>query len=513
MSVNIGAFLARRALLSPNKIGLVSGEMRLSFSDMDRRATRLAVALSGLGIERGDRVAVLLRNCVEYYDFYFGLARLGAILTGINWRLARPEVHYLLANSGAKLIAYDAEFEPVVGGLHHELPDLQGEVVVGTADGSGALHYDEMVAGTGSGAPPPAGGGDDPLVLMYTSGTTGHPKGAVLTHEQLFWCSATISHTLDHRQSDINLLPLPMYHVGGISFVTTFIHLGSTVILIREWDTRRALNLIETEGINHFMAVPTMLDGLLRYPELEQYDLSSLRWLLASAAPVPAALINAYHERGILVLQSYGLTETAGPATVIPRDKAVEKAGSAGLPFFHTDVRLVGIDGKDVHPGEAGEIWIRGKHVITGYWGNEEATKSAFADDWFRSGDIATQDVDGFITIVDRQKDMIISGGENVYPAELERILYTHPKIAQVAVIGVPDDTWGETVCAVVVLRDEAGDLTLDELRAHCDGQLARYKMPRQLIVRQEPLPINPTGKLLKSRLRQQVYEELELDE
>jgi fatty-acyl-CoA synthase len=509
MGVNIGAFLARRAQFQPDKVGLISGDQRLTFDDMNRRANQAARAFAANGVSRGDRVAVLLRNSVEYYDFYFGLARLGAVLVGVNWRLARPEVHYILENSGAKLLFYNAEFGASAGGQLDELTNLQEEVVVGAAAGEGTRTYDGFISGFSDAPLEVVGGDDDPLLLIYTSGTTGLPKGALLTHNQMFWCSTTISHTLDHRQTDVNLLPLPMYHVGGMSFVTTYVHIGSTVVLISAWDTQRVLSLIEREKINHFMAVPSMLKGLLNCPEFDQRDLSSLRWLLASAAPVPIDLIRAYYERGILVLQSYGLSETAGPATVTPKDMAIEKIGSAGLPFFHTEVRLVGLNGEDVRPGDVGEIWIRGPHVISGYWYNEAATRAAMSDGWFRSGDLATQDEDGYITIVDRKKDMIISGGENIYPAELERFLFSHPKLAEVAIIGMTDDQWGETVCAVVVLRD-GETLTLDELRAFCDGQIARYKIPRKLIVRKEPLPVNSTGKLLKAELRRQLSEQTE---
>lgn len=503
-AVNIGAFLARRAYLEPNKVGLVCGDQRLTFGDLNRRANRTARALAANGIKRGDRIAVLLRNGIEYYDFYFGAAKLGAILTGINWRLARPEVRYVLENCGAKMFFYHTEFAASASGQANVLPELQEEFVVGMAEDYAVRNYHDFISEVSDASLEVTGGDDDPLVLMYTSGTTGYPKGALLTHNQLFWCSTTITHTLDHRQTDINLLPLPMYHVGGISFVTTFVHLGSTVVLLPAWDTQRALALIEREQINHFMAVPAMLKGLLNFPELNQYNLRSLRWLLASAAPVPPELIRAYDERGILVLQSYGLTETAGPATVTPKDMAIKKIGSAGLPFFHTEVRLVGVNGEAVRPGEIGEIWIRGPHIISGYWRDEAATRAVIRDGWLCSGDLATQDEDGYITIVDRKKDMIISGGENIYPAELERFLYTHPKLAEVAVIGVQDEQWGEAVCAVVVLR-EGETLTLDELRAFCEGRIARYKMPRRLIIRKEPLPVNLTGKLLKGELRKQL--------
>lgn len=509
MGINIGAILARRAYLQPDKVGLISGDQRLTFRDLNRRANQTARALAASGVKRGDRVAVLLRNCVEYYEFYFGVAKLGAILTGINWRLARPEVRYILENSGAKTLFYSEEFLESASGQRDEVPELQQEIMVGAAPKSTVRTYRDFLSGFSGDDFEIIGGDDDPLVLMYSSGTTGQPKGALLTHNQLFWCSLTITHTLDHRQTDINLLPLPMYHVGGISFVTTYIHIGSTVVLIPVWDTNRALSLIEREKINHFMAVPAMLNGLLNAPEYDQYDLSSLRWLLASAAPVPADLIKAYHDRGILVLQSYGLTETAGPAIVTPKEMAIKKIGSAGLPFFHTEVRLAGFKGETVGVGEVGEILIRGPHVITGYWRNEAASRSAIRDGWFHSGDLATQDEDGYITIVDRKKDMIISGGENIYPAELERFLYKHPKLSEVAVIGVPDEKWGETVCAVVVLR-KGETLTLDELRAFCDGQIARYKMPRKLIIRKDPLPVNPTGKLLKGELRRQLFEQRE---
>lgn len=508
-SVNIGAFLERRAYLEPDKVGLICGDQRLTFSDMNRRANRAARALKARGINRGDRVAVLLRNGLEYYDFYFGLAKLGAVLTGINWRLARPEVRYILENSGAKLLFYGVEFQATARGHVNELQDLEAEFVVGTASTSDPHGYDNLVSAFDDGPFDITGGDDDPLVLMYTSGTTGYPKGALLTHSQFFWCSLTITHTLDHRQTDINLLPLPMYHVGGISFVTTFVHLGSTVVLLPSWDTRQAMALIEREKINHFMAVPAMLNGLLNHPELDRFDLSSVRWLLASAAPVPPELIRAFHERGIPVLQSYGLTETAGPATVTPKAMALSKIGTAGLPFFHTEVRLVGPDGADVRAGEIGEIWIRGPHIISNYWGMD-ASGTSFRDGWFCSGDLATQDEDGYITIVDRKKDMIISGGENIYPAELERFLYTHPKLAEIAIIGIPDERWGEAVCAVAVLR--AGEsLTLEELHAFCDGKLARFKIPRHLIIRQDPLPLNPTGKLLRGELRRQLLERQEL--
>jgi acyl-CoA synthetase (AMP-forming)/AMP-acid ligase II len=506
MMLNIGDFLARRALLEPNKVGLISLDKRYTFNELNRRANRLARALSANGIGQGDRVAILLRNGVEYYDFCFGVARLGAILTAVNWRLTHLEVNFILDDCGAKLFFYDEEFGEAASGQNNNLPELEETIVVGSSGTNDVRTYEDFFSGINDSPFIAVGGDDDPLMLMYTSGTSGRPKGALLSHNHLFWCSSTVTHTLDHRQSDVNFLPLPLYHIGGICYVTIFVHLGSTAILIPAWDTHQALSLIAQEKINHFMAVPTMLDGILNYPDLDQYDLSSLRWLLACAAPVPPDLIRSFFDRGILVLQSYGLTETAGPATVTPKDMAIEKIGTAGLPFFHTEVRVVGTNDEDVRPGDVGEVWIRGPHVISSYWRNETATRNAMVNDWFRSGDLATKDEDGYLTIVDRKQDMIISGGENIYPAELERFLYSHPKLEQIAVIGMADEKWGETVCAVIVLH-EGESLTLDELQSYCDGQISRYKIPRRLIIRKEALPRNPTGKLLKGELRCQIQE------
>ncbi len=502
--LNIGQFLSRRAVLDPDKVGVIAGDQRLTYHALNARANQAAHALAARGVGRGDRVAVLLRNGLEYHALYFGLAKLGAVLCGINWRLAPSEVAYIVENCGARLLIYDAEFADGVARVRERLPP--DVLVAGAAAGPAERRLDEILGAAPEHEPAIAGEPDDPLVLMYTSGTTGRPKGAVLTHQQMFWTSATIVYTLDHRRDDVNLLPLPLYHVGGLSFITAFAHLGSTVVMIRAWDAAHVLELIGRERIHHFMAVPSMLNELHNLPGLAQADLSSLRWLLVAAAPVPPGLIHAFAECGIVVQQSYGMTETGGPATVVGREHAIAKAGSAGLPFFHTEVRVVDEGGAEAAPGEVGEIWVRGPHVISSYWQDPAATAAAFVDGWLRSGDLAYRDADGYLYIVGRRTDMIISGGENVYPAEVENVLNNHPKLMEVAVVGVPDPTWGETVCAVAVVRPGEA-LDLDELRSFCEGKLARYKLPRKLIVSAQPLPRNATGKLLKSALRRWLEE------
>jgi acyl-CoA synthetase (AMP-forming)/AMP-acid ligase II len=509
--INIGLFLARRALLEPGGLGLVAGELRLSYAQLNARANKLAHAAAALGLRRGDRVAVLLRNTVEYYDAYFGLAKQGILLCGINWRLAPPEVAYILENSGARLLIYGQEFEGVAA--QAERPSsLEYLVIAGEPDGLAQQTYAEFTGSASEAEPTSQAGSDDPLVLMYTSGTTGRPKGAVLTHQQMFWSSATVVFTMDLRQGDVMLLPIPLYHIGGLCFITVLVHRGAAGVLLPAWDAGEALRLVEAERINHFMGVPTMLGAMLDHPNFAATDRSSLRWLLASAAPVPPDLIRAYAASGVTMLQSFGLTETAGPATVLSGDMALAKVGSAGLPYFHTQVKVVDEAGRQAPPGELGEIWIRGPHVIAGYWQNPAANAAAFVDGWFRSGDIGRRDSDGYLYVVDRKKDMIISGGENIYPAEVENVLFAHPAVAEVAVIGLPDAVWGESVCAVIVPRDEAQPPTLDDLRAYCDGKLARYKLPRRLIVRRQALPRNPTGKLLKSRLRDLLQQEQRIE-
>jgi acyl-CoA synthetase (AMP-forming)/AMP-acid ligase II len=506
-AVNIGQFLARRALLEPSHLGLVAGEARLTYAQLNGRANKLANAALALGLRRGDRVALLLRNSVEYYDAYFGLAKLGILLCGINWRLAAPEVAYILANSGARLLIYGQEFADTVAQAQRPA-GLEHLVIAGEPDGLAQQTYAVLTSNSSDAEPEAQAGSDDPLVLMYTSGTTGRPKGAVLTHQQMFWSSATVVFTMDLRQGDVMLLPIPLYHIGGLCFITVLVHRGASGVLLPAWDAGEALRLVEAEGVNHFMGVPTMLGAMLEHPNFASTDRRSLRWLLASAAPVPPDLIRAYAASGVTLLQSFGLTETAGPATVLSGEMALAKVGSAGLPYFHTQVKVVDEVGGEVPPGELGEIWIRGPHVIAGYWQNPAANAAAFVDGWFRSGDIGRRDAEGYLYVVDRKKDMIISGGENIYPAEIENVLFAHPALAEVAVIGLPDPVWGETVCAVVVPRDAAAPPALEDLRAFCEGKLARFKLPRRLIVRRQPLPRNPTGKLLKSRLRDLLQQE-----
>lgn len=490
----VGEFLARRALLDPSRTALICEAERFTFAEFDDLVARTARWLGAWGIGRGDRVAVLLKNGVGFCALYHAAARLGAVLCPVNWRLAADEIHYILVHSQASLLLFDEDFEDAIARMG-ALPDLRACLPLPYTGFAGVV-ADSPPADAPCPAEP-----DDPLLVVYTSGTTGRPKGAILTQRQMFWSSATMAYTVDYRREDIGLIPVPLFHVGGLSFATLFVHIGATAILMPAWDPAAVLRLIEAEGINHFFAVAAMLEGLIADPASESTSLESLRWIMAGGAPVPPALIHRFADRGIPVIQTYGATETAGPAVVVDVANAAARAGAAGLPFFHCDIRIVDDAGATLPPDTPGEIQIRAPHVFQGYWRDADATQKAFSGDWYRSGDIGQIDGDGYLHVLDRKKDMIVSGGENIYPAEVERVLLSMPEISEAAVVGVPDADWGEAVCAVVVPAGD-GTVTLEDLRRHCSGQLGKYKLPRQLVLRRDPLPRNATGKLQKHLIR-----------
>ena len=494
MEIDIGRILTKRARLSGARPAIIADQRRLAFGDLEAEANRVANALVRLGVRAGDRVAALQRNCAEYVVLYYAVAKIGAILCGINWRLAVPEIEFILGDAEPRLLIHSREFAPVA----KELAKLGMTVCAADA-------IDDPLKGqTPDEAQPVYSGQSDPdraLVLVYTSGTTGRPKGAVLTHRQMFWASATMAASHDYRHGDVNMVPTPLFHVGGLSFATLFVHMGATLLLPRAWDPGDALRLIAAERVNHFFAVPTMLRSLCEHAGFATADLTSLRWILSGGSALAPDLIDAFAARGLLLQQTYGATETAGPATLVDPDHVARKPGSAGIPYFHTDIRIADPHGATLIPGEIGEVQVRAPHVFAEYWRNPEASAAAFAGDWLKTGDLGRQDADGYLYIVDRAKDMILSGGENVYPAEIEAVLAHHPEIAEVAVVGVADPHWGEVPCAVVVPKPGCRP-NVQDLQQRCETMLARYKVPRRFEFRELPLPRNATGKLLKHEIR-----------
>ncbi|MET8542039.1 long-chain fatty acid--CoA ligase [Kitasatospora sp. NPDC004799] len=490
----IGSWPARRARRTPRRTALVHEGAAVDYALLHERCTRLAHALRQAGVRRGDRVAFLGPNHPAYLETLFAAGLLGAVFVPLNTRLAVPELRYQLADSGSSLLLAARQPRDTVGLLADGVEVWQAE---------GAA-YEELLA-SASGEPiDEEVGPDDPCLIMYTSGTTGRAKGAVLTHGNILWNSLNVLVDTDLTSEEVALVSAPLFHTGALNMSCLPVLLkGGTVVLESAFDAGRTLELIQHHRVTCMFGVPTMYDAVAAAPAWERADLSSLRNLLCGGAPVPARTARAYLDRGLDFVQGYGMTEASPGALILHRADARAHAGTAGVPHFFTEVRVVDPLGGEAAPGEAGEVLVAGPNVTPGYWNLPEATAESFRDGgWFRSGDIATADAEGYVRLVDRVKDMIISGGENVYPAEIEDVLLEHPAVAECAVIGVAHPVWGEVGRAVVVLREGAAAEPA-ELLAHLDGRLARYKIPKSVVLAPE-LPRNATGKLLKGPIRAQ---------
>ncbi|MEU2621386.1 o-succinylbenzoate--CoA ligase [Streptomyces sp. NPDC007157] len=490
----LGSWPARRARKTPHRTALVHGEQATDYDTLYTRTTRLAHVLRARGVRRGDRVAYLGPNHPAHLETLFAAGTLGAVFVPLNTRLACPEIAYQLADSGARALLYGPSLAGLVAGLPGTT-DVRTFVEVGP-------EYEELLASAADDPIDEPVTPDDTCIIMYTSGTTGRPKGAMLTHANLTWNAVNVLVDTDLIADERALVSAPLFHTAGLNMLTLPVLLkGGTCVLVAVFDPEAILDLIEEHRITFMFGVPTMFDQVARHPRWQATDLSSLRILTCGGSPVPTSLIAAYQERGLTFLQGYGMTEASPGTLFLDAEHAIGKAGSAGVPHFFSDVRVVRPDLTPVDVDEPGEVMVRGPHVMPGYWGLPEETAATFADGWFRSGDAARVDEDGYVYIVDRLKDMIISGGENIYPAEIEDLLLTHPDIVECAVIGVPDDKWGEVPRAVVVLREGAA-LDPDEVLASLSGRLAKYKLPKSVVLALE-LPRTASGKLLKSRVRE----------
>jgi acyl-CoA synthetase (AMP-forming)/AMP-acid ligase II len=506
METNLGSLLTRRAFLNPDREAWVDGSSgeRLSYRALADRSMAVANALLDAGVKPGDRVGFLLMNSAEFVESYFAVARIGAVIVPLNWRLVADELTFILKDSGTTTLIWGDEFADVVGELHRrgDATDVERWIQVGDAAPEAfAEPYGPWRDAAPTTPPPEGASGDDMLYIMYTSGTTGLPKGVVHTHDSAFAALLTIGATADVRPGDRYLQPLPLFHVGALTPATNTLYVGGTLVNLRSFDPRLAWQLIQDEQVTVGLAVPAMLNFMLQVPDRADFDHGSVRWIQSGAAPVPVSLIEAYAELGIGIHQVYGLTETCGPACLIDPDNALKKIGSTGRAFFHTDVKLIDGDGREVPTGEAGEVLVRGAHVMREYWNRPDATAESLRDGWLHTGDVAVMDDEGFVYIQDRIKDMIISGGENIYPAEVESALAAHPGISEAAVIGQPSERWGESPFAVVVRTDE----TVDEAAVirWAGEHLARYKLPKAVAFVDE-IPRNPSGKILKRVLREE---------
>jgi fatty-acyl-CoA synthase len=484
--LTLGRWLADRARTTPQRVAIRFLGQDLTYAELDSRATRLAAGLAARGLRRGDRLATLTTTSPDHVATFFACARLGVALQPISWRLASAEVAYQLEDAEPSLLLASDDYA--------ELARKAGTKVEIARIGDPTLEADGEVEDVAR--------DDDPLLLVYTSGTTGKPKGALLSHANCFWTNLSFDRTTSLRDGDVVLQVLPQFHVGGWNVQPLLAWWkGATVVLEPAFDAARALDLIAEHGVTTMMGVPATYLFLAQEPGFAVADLSSLRLAVVGGAPMPEALLETWIARGIEIVQGYGLTEAAPNVLCLPPEEATRKLGFAGKPYPHVDVALRDADtGALVEGTGTGELVVRGPNVFAGYWRNAEATEAAFADGWLLTGDVAERDAEGFYRIAGRIKDMVISGGENVYPAEIEDVLHAHPAVLEAAVVGVPDERWGEACAAFVVLR-EGSNVGTEELQRLCRDRLARFKVPKTFAF-VDALPRSSMGKVLKDELR-----------
>jgi len=508
----IGDWLGRRAALTPHKVALIDtiGGKDITYSAWFRQMNQTAHFLSAeSGVVKGDRVAILATNSIEYLDIWFALGVLGGIMQNLNWRLAVPELERVLLDAEPSVFIYSGEFTEQVNALRPRLPSVKHYVALDAK----AIPEDLAFSGRDDYPTTPTPSvelsWDDPWVLCYTGGTTGLPKGAVLTHGCMAANSVNTVMSWGLTPDDVVPLISPLFHTGGLNvFTLPLVHIGGTTVVTKGWNTDQMFDLIEAGTINIFFAVPTMFVMMQAHPRWDTADFSHLKFVISGGAPCPMPVFEKWWAKGVSFKTGYGLTE-AGPNTFwLPPENVRRKPGAVGFPLFHVDVTIVDPDTEEpCGPNEVGELLIRGPHVCDGYWNNPEATAGAFrptyADPtgptWLHTGDLARCDDEGYYYIVGRSKDMIISGGENIYPAEVESVMHAHPDIASAALIGVPDEKWGEVGRAVVVLKSGhtlEPEILLAYLRAH----LARYKVPKSIIF-VDALPLTGAGKVDKQTL------------
>ncbi len=502
----IGDYLARRELYSPDKLAFIdagkSPEWRLTFRDANRRANKLANWLKSQGIGKGDRVAILARDGYEHLDLFFACSKLGAIHTALNWRSHWRELLEIFNYTNPKILIFSDDFKENVANLitNYQLPILH-------IDGDGlpsSLHFESTLqSASDSAVTCPSLEAEDTAALIFTGGTTGLPKAAEVSHRMIAWNTLnTVIHDVTHN--DVYLNVFPMFHTGGL-FVYTLpqVIFGGTTILIRTFDPAQVLNLLEREKVTIFAAVPTMYQMLTTAPNWDSVNLSALRFCTSGGAPLPVPLVEKYTaEKGIRFKQGFGMTEFGPGIFALAPEDAIRKAGSIGRPNFFVDAQIVGEQNQFLGPNEAGELVLKGPSYSSGYFNNPESTKTAVDErGYFHTGDLAQYDDEGYFYIVDRKKDMFISGGENIYPAEIEKALYQHPSVHMCAVIGLPDAKWGEVGKACVVLKPNQS-ATEEELLKFMTERLAKYKVPKSVSF-MDALPISAAGKILKRELRE----------
>jgi len=500
-------WLERWALYRPDQVALQDADTgtRYTYAQAAAVVNRAAGVLrDDFGLQRGDRLAVLAANELEYVFLLFAAQKIGAILVPLNFRLAPRELEWILADSDPALLVVQAQFEETARQVGAAA--LRPRRVA--FDGPGGLVARMLDARRSCQPVPQVAELETPCMILYTSGTTGRPKGAILTPGLIFWNSVNTMLRLDLLPTDVALTFTPLFHTGGWNVLTTpLLHRGGRVVFLKKFDADRVLELCDAEGVSILFGLPTIMDMLYRAPRFATAKLAQVRYAIVGGEPMPLPLIRAWHERGIPIRQGYGLTEFGPNDFSLQQEHAETKIGSIGFPNFYVDARVVDDADVDVPDGEVGELVLRGPACMPGYWRNPEATAEAIRDGWFHTGDLVRRDAEGFYYVVDRKKDMYKSGGENVYPVEVETFLRTHPQIHEVSVVGVPDQKWGEVGLAWVAPAP-GQTLTADDVIEFCRGNLARYKIPKHVRFLAE-LPRGDSGKVLKRELKARAAERL----
>ncbi len=514
--MNTAEFLTIASSICPDRPAVVFEGKKYTFSEINERANRLANALAKLGVQKGDRVAMLQVNCNQYVEAYYATAKLGAIFVPLNFRAKADELTYMLNNSEASLLFVGERYVDLVNSIRPQIPSVKHLICIETKP-EGMLNYDELLAS----APPDEVftevTDDDVTILMYTAGTTGRPKGVPLTHNSFSVYILGNVTPADPETEETNVLTVPLYHVAGAQAMLAATYGGRTLAMMRQFDVKEWMETVQREKANRAMLVPTMLKRVIDDPDFGKYDLSSLKVITYGAAPMPFEVIKKAIEvfPGVMFINAFGQTETASTITMLgPEDHIIEGteeekekklrrlASSIGRPMDDVEIKIIDEEGKELPPGEVGEIVARGPRVMSGYWKDPEKTAKALTPDgWLHTGDMGYMDEEGYIYLAGRGDDMIIRGGENISPEEVENVLYAHPAVEEAAVIGIPDPEWGQEPRAIVVLK-KGMTATAEELIEFCRQRLSSFKRPRSVVFIDE-LPRTSTGKVLKRVLRE----------
>jgi fatty-acyl-CoA synthase len=490
----------------PEKICLIDKGKKHTYGEVNAESNRLANALRGLGIGKGDKVAVLSKDRKEFVSAYVGLSKIGAVMVPLNHRCVARELEYMLTDCGARGLIFEAEYERVVEQMRGNLPGLSHYISLGKCESAFVATYDGLLSSFGSEEPKVEVLEDDDCAIIYTSGTTGKPKGAVMTHRTRVWCTVNILLDGSVEEDAISVQASPFFHAGGLNIgLLPNLAIGSTMILMPRLHPEDIGKAIEEEKATHILTVPTVISNLLESGALDRFDFSSLRKIYYGGASISLRDLETVLKKlpKVQFFQGYGLTEST-QLTVLKPEYQLSKIGCTGKAHVLVDLKVVDEEDQEVGPGQTGEIVTRGPHVMTEYLNLSDETEKAFKRGWFHTGDVARVDEEGFITIVDRKKDVIISGAENIYPKEIENVLNKHPKIKEAAVFGIPDEKWGESVCAAVILKENEF-LTEEDIISYCKENLASYKKPRTVRF-YKSLPRNPLGKVQKGELKKMDY-------